>query len=123
MEPVEEIDDVGGEADRDAHVGEGVLEDKIPADDPGDEFAEDGVGVGVGGAGDGDHAGELSVTEAGEATDDGDEDERDGESGTGTGTAGDGSVVKDEIDDRRTLPVGDLGRVATDGGADDSEDS
>jgi len=31
--------------------------------------------------------------------------------------------MEDEIDDRRTLPVGDLGGVAADGGADDGEDS
>ena len=66
-EPVEEVDDVRGEADGDAHVGEGVLEDEVPADDPGDELAEGGVGVGVGRAGDGDHAGEFGVAEAGEA--------------------------------------------------------
>ncbi len=47
-EPVEQIDDVSGEADGDAHVGEGVLEDEVPADDPRDELAEGGVGVGVG---------------------------------------------------------------------------
>ena len=35
-EPVEEVDDVGGESDRDAHVGEGVFEDEVPADDPGE---------------------------------------------------------------------------------------
>ena len=74
-EPVKQIDEVRSEADGDAHVGEGVFEDEVPADDPGDELAHDGVGVGVGGAGDGDHAGELGVTEAGEATDDGDENE------------------------------------------------
>ena len=66
---------MGGESYGDAHVGEGVFEDEVPADDPGDELAEGGVGVSVGGAGDGDHAGELGVTEAGEAADQGDEDE------------------------------------------------
>ncbi len=114
---------MGGEADGDAHVGEGVLEDEVPADDPGDELAHDGVGVGVGGAGDGDHAGELGVTEAGETTDDGDEDEGDGEGGTCAGAAGDGAVVEEEVDDGRALPVGDLGRIAADGGADDGEDA
>ena len=63
-EPVEQVDEVRGEADGDAHVGKGVLEDEVPADDPGDELAQHGVGVGVGGAGDGDHAGELSVAKA-----------------------------------------------------------
>ncbi len=95
-EPVEQIDDVRGEADGDAHVGEGVLEDEVPADDPGDEFAEGGVGVGVGGAGDGDHAGEFGITEAGEAADDGDEDERESEGGACAGAAGDGAEVGGE---------------------------
>ena len=34
-EPVEQVDDVRGKADTDAHVGEGVFEDQVPADDPG----------------------------------------------------------------------------------------
>ena len=75
-EPVEQIDDVGGEADADAHVGEGVFEDQVPADDPGDQFAEGGVGVGVGRAGDGDHGGDFGVAEAGEGADDGDQHQR-----------------------------------------------
>ena len=75
-EPVEQIDDVGGEADADAHVGEGVLEDQVPADDPGDEFAEGGVGVGVGRAGNRNHRREFGVAEAGKDADDGDEHER-----------------------------------------------
>src|SRR5580658_6686794 len=39
VEPVEEIDDVSGEADADAHIGACVFKDEIPADDPGDELA------------------------------------------------------------------------------------
>ncbi len=69
VEPVEQIDDVRGEPDRDAHVGKGVLEDKVPADDPGDELAERGIGIGVGGARDGDHAGELGVAKPGKRAD------------------------------------------------------
>ena len=88
-EPVKEVYDVGGEADGDAHVGEGVLEDEVPADDPGDELAESGVGVGIGGAGDGDHAGEFGITEAGEGADDGDQDEREGQGGACAGAASD----------------------------------
>ena len=75
-EPIEQIDDVGGEADADAHVGEGVLEDQVPANDPCDEFAERGVGVGVGRTGDGNHRCEFGVTEAGKDADNGDEHER-----------------------------------------------
>src|ERR1035437_993427 len=73
-EPVEQIDDVGREADRDAHVGEGVFEDEVPADDPGDEFAKGRIGVRVGRPGDGDHRGEFGVAEAGERAEEGDED-------------------------------------------------
>jgi len=96
---------------------------RFPADDPGDEFAERGVGVGVGGAGDGNHAGELGVTEASEGADEADKHQRDGERGTCAGAAGDGAVVQDEVDDGRALPISELGGVASDGGADDGEDA
>jgi len=123
VEPVEQVDEMSGEADGDAHVGEGVFEDEIPADDPGDKLAEHGIGVGVSGAGNGDHAGELGITEAGATADGGDEEKRDGEGGTCAGPAGDGSVMEQEIDDGRSLPVADLGRVTADGGANDREDA
>jgi len=32
-------------------------------------------------------------------------------------------MMEDEVDDRRALPVGDLGGIAADGGADDGEDA
>ena len=32
-------------------------------------------------------------------------------------------MMEDEVDDRRALPIGELGRVASDGGADDREDA
>jgi hypothetical protein len=127
-EPVEQVDDMRGEANGDAHVGEGVLEDEVPADDPGDELAEGGVGVGVGRAGDGDHAGELGITQASEAADDGDEDEREGEGGAGSGTAGYGAEMAvessdDEVDDGGLGPGDGLGGIAADGRADDGEDA
>ena len=126
-EPVEEINDMGGEANADAHVGEGVFEDEVPADDPCNELAECGVGVGVGRAGDGDHAGELGVTEASEAADDGDEDERESQGGPSSGTACDGAEMavessEDEIDDGGLGPGDGFGGIAADGGADDGED-
>jgi|GEM_PF-6995236 len=122
-EPVHEIDDVRGEADRDAHVGAGVFEDQIPADDPGDELAHGGVGVGVGGAGDGDHAGELGVTEAGESTDDGDEDERERQRGACAWSAGERGVVNDEIGERCVEDGRGVELFAGDGGANDGEDA
>ena len=71
-----QIDDVRGKAHADRHVGEGVLEDEVPADDPGHQFAQGGVGVGVSGARDGNHRGELGIAEPGEGADDGDQHER-----------------------------------------------
>ena len=47
---------------------------EVPADDPGQQFAERGVGVGVGAAGDRRHRGELGVAEGGQnAADAGDD--------------------------------------------------
>lgn len=114
---------MGGKADADAHVGEGVFEDEIPADDPGDEFAEGGVGVGVGGAGDGDHGGQLGVAEAGESADDGDEDEREGERGACSGAAGHGGVGEDVMQQRGVDDLGGGELLPGHGGADDGEDA
>ena len=46
----EQRDEVARPADRDRRRAERVLEDQVPADDPGDELAQRRVGVGVGGA-------------------------------------------------------------------------
>ena len=73
-------------------LAEGVLEDEVPADDPGDQLAERRVGVGVGRPGDGDHAGELGVAEAGEGADDSHQHQRHRQRRTSAGTAGDRSV-------------------------------
>jgi hypothetical protein len=67
---------------RDRDVADGVLQDQVPADDPGDELAEGCVRVRVGGPRDRDHRGKLRVAERGEAADDGGEDERHHERGS-----------------------------------------
>ena len=59
--------EVAAPADGDGHRADGVLEDQVPADHPGEDLAERGVGVGVGAARDRDHRGELRVAERGEA--------------------------------------------------------
>ena len=66
-EPVEQIDNMGGKTHADRHVRAGVLQDQVPADDPGDELAQSGVGVSVGRAGDGNHRGQLGIAEARQA--------------------------------------------------------
>ena len=63
-------------ADRDRRDGDAVLEDQVPADDPGDEVAHSRVGVGVGAAGDRDARRQLGVTERGERARHAGEDER-----------------------------------------------
>ena len=75
-EAAEEGVGVAGPGDGDGRVADRVLEEQIPADDPGRQLAERGVGVRVGAARDGDHRGELGVAERGEAADDRGEHER-----------------------------------------------
>ena len=58
--------EIAAPGDRDGDVADRVLEDQIPADDPGDQLAERRVGVGVGAAGLRNHRRQLGVAEAGE---------------------------------------------------------
>jgi hypothetical protein len=122
-EPVEQIDDVGGEADADGHVADGVFEDEVPADDPGDEFTHGGVGVRVSAAGDGNHCGKLGVADRSESADDGDEDEGKSDRGTGAGTPEAGGVVNQVFEERRIENRGSFEFLAGDRGADDGEDA
>ena len=46
--------------------GDGVFEDEVPADDPGEHLAQRDIGVGVGGAGHRRHRGEFRVAQGGE---------------------------------------------------------
>src|SRR6476469_5170377 len=69
--------------DRDRRGADGVLEDQVPADDPGDELAERRVRVGVGGAGHRDRRGQLGEGERGERAGHAREDEGQDDRGTG----------------------------------------
>src|SRR2546421_10053211 len=51
-------------SDGDGYGAKAVFEDQVPADDPGDQLAEGGIGVGVGAAGHGDHRHHFGVAEA-----------------------------------------------------------
>ena len=121
--PVHQSDRVRRESDADRHVGEGIFEDQVPADDPGDELAQRGVGVGIGGAGDGDHRRELGVAEPGEAADDGDEHEGEGERRSGAGTPGERGVVNEVIENRGVENGGGIELLARNGGADDGKNA
>jgi len=67
-EVVEKFDCVAGPSDGDGGGGEEVFQDKVPADDPGEEFAEASISVGIGAACGGNHGSVLGVTEAGKET-------------------------------------------------------
>ena len=121
--PVEEINQMGGETDTDAHVAECVFENQVPADDPGNQLAEGGVGVGVCRAGDGNHGGQFGVTEASEDADNGYENERKGEGRTCSGATGKGGVEDEVVEERSVADGGDVELLAGHGGADDREDA
>jgi hypothetical protein len=72
----EKAGEIIGPGNGDGDVADGIFEEQIPANDPGDEFAEGSVGVGVGTSGNGNHRSELGVAEGGERTGDGDEDKQ-----------------------------------------------
>ena len=96
--------DVAGPARGDGARGDGVLEDEVPADDEGDEFAERGVGVGVGAARRRHDGGEFRVGEARE---------RAGEAGDHEG----------DRDGRARVLRGSDARQDEDAGADDTADA
>ena len=60
---VQNVIEVCRESDRDSHVRNRVLEDEVPADDPGKYLAERRVGVGIRASRNRNHGGELGVAE------------------------------------------------------------
>ncbi len=60
-----------------------VFQDKVPADDPGENLAQRGVAIGVGRTGNGYQRGEFGVTQAGEAAGDAGKNIREDDSGSG----------------------------------------
>src|SRR5215208_5379252 len=65
-ELMQQRDETAGPADRDRRRAERVLEDQVPADDPGDELAERRVGVGIGGTGDRHGGGKFGIAQRGQ---------------------------------------------------------
>ena len=60
---IEQLDEVVGPAGGNGAGAHGVFERQIPADDPGEDFAERGVGVGVGAARQRNHGGEFRIAQ------------------------------------------------------------
>ena len=78
-----------------------VLQDEIPADDPGDELTHGGVGIGVGAARDRNHGREFRIAESSEGAADSGDDK--GEHYRGAGPVGDrggGPHEESRTDDR-----------------------
>ena len=103
-----ELPEVGGPGDRHRDVADRVLEDQVPADDPGHQLAERRVAVGVGGAAHRHEAGELRVAQGAEAADDRGEEDGDGHARPGRRLAG--------------APRGRAAQGREDAGADDGPD-
>ena len=122
-EPIEKINQVCGKTYADGHVADGVFEDQVPTDDPGDEFAHGGVGVGVGAAGDGNHGRKFGVADGCEAAGDGDQDERERDGRACAGTA-EGCGMMNEVLQQRCVEDGrGLKFLSGDSGANDGEDA
>ena len=49
-------------ADGDSDIADGVFDDQVPSDDPGNQFAERGIGIGICAAGDRNHRRKFGVT-------------------------------------------------------------
>jgi len=67
-EVVEKFDGIARPANGDGGRGEEVFEDEIPANDPGQKFAQGRISVGVGTTSCGDHGGIFGITESGKET-------------------------------------------------------
>ena len=122
-EPRERSFHVRGETHAHSHVADGVFQDQVPADDPGDQLAHRRIGVGVSAAGDGDHRGQLGVAQRSEAADDRDQHQRQRERWACTRTAECCCVMDDVVGERAVQDGRRVEFLACDRGADDGEDS
>ena len=108
-EVVEEFDGVAGPSDGDGGRGEQVFQNKVPANDPGEEFAEAGIGVGVGAAGGRNHGGVFGIAEASKEAADARDGEGENEGGSGVICRGGAGEDKDSgADDGANAEKGEL---------------
>ena len=75
-QPRQQLHHVGRPAGSHRRGAEGIFQNQVPADDPGEEFAQGRVAIGVGRSGDGNQRGEFGVTQAGESARNPGKDER-----------------------------------------------
>jgi hypothetical protein len=91
-DPIEEADHVAGPTDGHGRRAQGVLQDKVPTDDPGEDLAQGRIGVGVSASRDRDERGELGIAQTGEGAGQAGQHERERDRRTGVlgrGMAGD----------------------------------
>ena len=111
-EVVEKFNGVAGPSDGDGGGGEEVFQDKVPADDPSEQFAEASIGVGVGASRGGNHGGVFGVTESGKETADARDGEGENEGGSGVVCSGGAGEDEDSgPDDGADAEEGELPRA------------
>ncbi len=98
-------------ADRNGRGGQAVFEQQVPADHPGDEFAQCGVAVGIDGTGDRNGRGEFGVAQRGEAARHRRDDERQRQAGAGRDGAGAGQHEDTGADDGADAEQDQVGRA------------
>ena len=99
-EPIEHAISILAPCGGDSRCRNGVFEDEVPTDDPGNEFPHGGIGIGVGAAGNRNHRGELRVTETRKGAADAGNDERKDNRWTRTvGNRSSGAHEKTRADD------------------------
>src|SRR6202011_208745 len=108
VEDVQQLDEVVGPAGGDGAGTHGVFECEIPADDPGEKFAERGVGVGIGAAGKRNHGRELGIAKAREGASKAGKHEGEHERGTGVVCAESGEYKDTGADDGAHTECGEL---------------
>ncbi len=94
-----EFADMGRPAHRDCRGSDRVFEDQAPADDPGQQFAEDGVGIGIGAAGCRHHRRHLGVAKRRAAAQDAAEKKRQQHARPGQSGADPGQRIDSRPDD------------------------
>src|SRR5260370_38932519 len=105
----------------DGEVADGVFEDQVPADDPGDEFSHRGVGVGVRAARNRNHGGELGVAHRGESAGDGDQDKGESNGRPRAGASKGSGMVNQVFQERGVENRRGLKLLTGNGRADDSK--
>src|SRR5437879_11752208 len=121
--PIEHVNQMRREPHTYRHVADGILEDQVPADDPGDQLAHGRVRVRVRAACDGNHRGQLGVTQSCETADDGYQDQRQGEGRSRAGAAKCRCMVHEVVKQRCIQDGGWVEFLSGDGGSNYGEDS